>query len=259
MITTAPLGAPVSEGLQMPARKGPNAGLSMGWSPGEDYWGGPMNDNLLYMDTLFCLWIRSASRATPPADAKNGDIHIVASGAADEWANADGLITVRDDDKWTFYTPKRGMRGFLQSTNRFIFYDGEKWLNEGDNSSAENPTPENKPKQYHISMTIPYQPNDKEPLLIMPVVQVIQMPKGATGSAATTINPSPGYVKIVMLRNGSQFGFIEFEKGNNTGTFTLPATTTLTVGDVLEVVAPDESVQDFKDFGVTLVFDTLNG
>lgn len=217
-----------------------------------------MNDNLLYLDTLCCMFIKSATRASPPADAKNGDIHIVAGGATGTWANADSLITVMDQDKWTFYTPKRGMRGYLESTKRFIWYDGDKWLNEGDNSAAENPTPESNPKQYHVSITTPYQPTDNELLLLMPVVQVIQMPKGATGSAATSINPVPGYIKINMLRNGTVFGYIEFEKGANDGAFKVVATTTLTVGDRLEVRAPAESVQDFKDFGVTLVFDTLN-
>lgn len=243
----------------MTSRKGPNAGLSFGWSPGQDYWGGPMNDNLLYMDTLLCLFIRSSSRASPPANAKNGDIHIVAGGAADEWANADGLLTVRDDNKWTFYAPKRGMRGYLESTRRFIWYDGDTWRNENDDSPAENPEPENNPKQYHVSMTIPYQPTDNELLLLLPVVRVIQMPKGATGSAAAALNPAPGYVKLTMSRNGSPFGSIVFEKGASDGKFDLPATTTLTAGDRLEVRAPKESVQDFKDFGITLVFDTVNG
>lgn len=242
----------------MPARQGPNAGMSLGWSPGEDYWGGPMNDNLLYLDTMLFMFFRSASRSSPPADAKNGDIHIVAQGGSDAWGNADGMITVMDQNKWTFYLPKRGMRAYLESTQRFIWYNGSEWLNESDGSSATNPTPANNPKKYHVNLTIPYQPAEKELLMLLPVVQVIQMPKGAVGSAAALLTASPGYVRLTIMRNESAFGYIDFEKGASDGTFYLPETTTLTVGDRLEVYAPDDSLQGFRDLGITLVFNAIN-
>lgn len=243
----------------MPATQGPNAGLSLGWSPGEDFWGGPMNDNLLFLDSFMFPYIRTASRASPPADAKNGDMYIVATGGSGAWANADGLLALLVDDKWTFYQPKKGLRTYLQSTKRFVWFDGSNWVNEADGSDATNPTPENNPKQYHVAVTIPYQPSNSELLLFMPTPIVIQIKKGGGSSIATLKNPSPGYVQLVLNRNGKQFGTIDFENGNSDGTFNIPETTTFTRGDHLEMVAPADVLTDFKNIGITMVFDTING
>lgn len=218
-----------------------------------------MNSNLLCIDTIMCLYFRSASRATPPADSVNGDTFLVAEGAKDAWAKADNLITVMNDDKWVFYTPRRGMRAYLESTKRFIWFDGTNWVNEVDGSDASNPSAEKNPKQYHVSLTVPYQPSSNEPLLILPVTKVMQIPKENGESKATLLGQSPGYAELVIAKNESPFGKIIFESGSSDGTFVFGSTTTMAVGDRLEVYAPKETIQNFKNIGITLVFNVVNG
>ena len=55
----------------MPAKTAPNNGILYGWATGEDYWGGPMNDNLQLIDTMLHPVIRSMSWSAPPPDAVN--------------------------------------------------------------------------------------------------------------------------------------------------------------------------------------------
>ena len=243
----------------MPVEKGPNLGLTFGWSPGEDYWGGPMNGNLLCIDTIMCLYFRSASRATPPGDSVNGDTFLVAANAGDAWAQADGLITVMNENKWVFYTPRRGMRAYLESTGRFIWYNGTKWLDEANGSDASNPSAENNPKQYHVSITVPYQPAGNEALLVLPVTKVLQLPKENGESKAVLLKTSPGYAEITISRNGNAFGKIVFEEGGTDGELKLDSTVTLAIGDRLEIFAPKETIKNFSNIGITLVFNVVNG
>lgn len=218
-----------------------------------------MNDNLLKIDSLLSPYIKTASWSTPPADASNGDMYIVAAGGAGDWVGADGSVAVMVSEKWVFYKPMRGLRCYLESTARFIWFNGTSWVNESDGSSAENPNTGSKPKKYHVSLTVPYQPASEELLLLLPIAMPIQIKKDAPESRITLLNESPGYVSIDIKRNGIKVGVVTIEKGKYDGSLSFYDSVTFAPGDRLEMFAPRDPVDGFSGFGMVMVFDVLGG
>lgn len=241
----------------MPQKIAPRNGMLFGWATGEDYWGGPMNDNLLFTDALLHPIIRSLSWAAPPTDTENGDMFVVAAGATDEWEGQQGMLAVKIENAWKFYKPRAGWRARLTATNKFVWYDGTQWLNEDDGSTAEDPTPGVTPKEYHISVTIPYAPDSKELLLLLPIIRPMMLAKGAVGSVFTMMNASPGYRAIDVQRNGISVGKIIIQAAQYDATFSIPNAVTFGAGDRISLIAPEGRMDEFKNFGMVLKLDFL--
>lgn len=241
----------------MPVKVAPNNGVLFGWNTGEDFWGGPMNENLVFFDTLIGTNIRSSNWSSPPPDAQEGSVYIVAEGAAAEWAGQQGMVAVMVEGAWRFFQPKRGWRVLFDATNSFIWYDGEKWIDEASGDPTEDPKPTENAKQYHVSVSVPYNPEPEEMLLLLPVVMPMMLRAGAPTSSLISTNPFSGNGAITIRRNGLVVGTIRLQDGFYNGQIEVPNTVTFSQGDRISLYAPYEKLQGLENFGLVLRFDIM--
>ncbi|MGG9131274.1 DUF2793 domain-containing protein [Enterobacter hormaechei] len=241
----------------MPAKTAPNNGILYGWATGEDYWGGPMNDNLQLIDTMLHPVIRSMSWSAPPPDAENGDRFVVATNPTGAWSGQQGKLAVMMENTWGFYEPRFGIRARLVSTGKFVWFNGVDWVEEDTGDSATSPTPPENAREYHVSVSIPYQPEDNELLVMMPVIKAMILPKGASGSQFSMLAASVGQAVFKICRNDIQVGSITVNQGQYDGVFNVTGDITFSAGDRLTIYAPPQSILGFKNFGFVLRFNML--
>ncbi|MFC0283059.1 DUF2793 domain-containing protein [Camelimonas abortus] len=86
-----------------------------------------VNESLTLLDDLAQLAVRDADRVAPPAAPGEGDRHIVAAGAAGDWAGQDGAVAVRRDGAWQFHAPAPGWVALDLSAHRLLAFDGVEW------------------------------------------------------------------------------------------------------------------------------------
>ena len=60
------------------------------------------NEAILRLDDLLHAIVRDAHRASPPPAPAEGDRHLVAAGATEEWAGMEGRLAVREAGAWRF-------------------------------------------------------------------------------------------------------------------------------------------------------------
>lgn len=238
----------------MPARTAPNNDVLYGWATGEDYWGGPMNDNLQLFDTVLHPFIRSMAWSSPPPDALEGDRYVVAANASGIWAGKDGRMAVLIEGVWRFYEPKQGWRAYLESTAQFVWFNGSQWVGEGDGVPADDPSPPAQAREYHVSVSIPYQPTDGEMLLMLPIIKPMVLPKDGAGSQFSALGGSPGYGEFPIHRNGVAIGKMTLNTGQSEATFAVANSVTFGAADRLTVFAPAQSIPGFKEFGFVIKF-----
>lgn len=241
----------------MPAKTAPNNGILYGWATGEDYWGGPMNANLQYFDTVLHPVIRSTSWASPPPDSADGDIFVVAPNPVGVWAGQQAKLAVMLEAAWQFYTPKLGFRARLASTGQFVWWNGVDWVDEVTGDSSTTPTPPENAREYHVSVTIPYQPEDNELLVMLPVIRAMILPKGAAGSLFSMVAASVGTAVFKICRNDIQVGTFTVATGQYSATFNVTGDVTYSAGDRLTIYGPPQAILGFKDFGFILRFSML--
>lgn len=241
----------------MPAKTAPNNGILYGWATGEDYWGGPMNDNLRLIDTYLHPVIRSMSWSSPPPDTEAGDIFVVAASPSGPWSGQQGMLATMMEGTWGFYEPKLGFRARLLSTGKFVWFNGVDWVEEDTGDSATSPTPPDNAREYHVSVSIPYQPEDNELLVMMPVLKSMVLPKGAAGSAFSMLAASVGRAVFKICRNDIQVGTFTVDTGQYNATFNVTGDVTFAAGDRLTIYGPPQAILGFKDFGFVLRFNML--
>lgn len=243
----------------MPMKRAPHNSLGYGWAAGEDYWGGTMNDNILFLDTVLNLKIKSLVWASPPGDAVHGDSYIVAEGAADAWAGHPAELATLVDGTWVFYKPVKGWRAFLLATERFIYFDGVQWVDERSGDTATGGKPAPKAREYHISVSVPYQPTAREALLIQPMLRPCVLDQDAKGSQLSMLAACPFYVELAIYRNNFEIGKMIIHQGEYNATFSVSAPITFGVGDRMVVYAPVIEAEGFKNFGFVLKLLVLGG
>lgn len=97
------------------------------------------NESLQQMDAIIdgVFTDRDLSAApalTSPAD--DGKTYIVKPTGTGAWAGQDNQIAYFRASGWTFYTPVKGQRFWVEDENIFIFYTGAVWLQEGEGASV---------------------------------------------------------------------------------------------------------------------------
>ncbi len=102
----------------------PGLGLTAEWTLGTSGWKAGMDANLLKLSALTHISVVSATIPLP-ANPADGVLYVVATGQANE-----DKIALRDKGGWIYFTPLRGMRAHVQSSDTFIFYNGTDWLVE---------------------------------------------------------------------------------------------------------------------------------
>lgn len=104
----------------------PGMGLTGGWNPGQDNWGGPVNLNLMIISVL--LRGEVLSRTTNlPANPNYGEVYIVPSGAGSN----PNQIAVRDNPtgtpEWVYIPPARGMTLRVRDSQEYVRWTGSTW------------------------------------------------------------------------------------------------------------------------------------
>lgn len=237
----------------MAKKTAPSQGLSYGWVRGEDFWGGPVNEDLVFIDTMIFPVIESMSFATPPVEAVAGKAYLVAANAAGVWAGHAGEFTVLVEGGWVFYQPKYGWRLRVRSLNDFIWFDGTNWISEttGENPSNPGPDPTVKPTAYDISVTISDIIYDDEPFIHLPLLDPLMLPGNMISSSFDMIAAAKDYAQLRVQRNGQNVGTITVQQGNYSATFATVGGNAIqfAAGDRLTIRGPELSVASFKNFG----------
>lgn len=241
----------------MPKKIAPNQGLPYGWIRGEDYWGGPMSDSQIFLDTTLHPVIQSLTFSAPPPNAVEGATYVVAGNPTGAWAGHEGDVAVYVEKVWVFYKPKLGWRAHAVSYNKFIWFNGTSWVEEatGEDPVNPNPDPSVKPKWYDIGVTVSDTMYANEPVVHLPILDPMYLPGNMVGSQLDMADgASPSYVQMRVQRNGNNVGTITIEQGNFNATFTTVSGNTVSFakGDRLTVRAPQEVVAGFKNFGFVI-------
>lgn len=243
----------------MPKKIAPNQELPYGWIRGEDYWGGPMSDSQIFLDTMLYPVVQSLTFSAPPPNVLNGQQFVVAANPTGAWANHAGEYAVYVENTWRFYKPKPYWRAFATSYGKFIYYDpiSSTWLFEGSGDDPVNPDPDPsvKPKFYDVAVTVSDSMYANEPIVHLPILDPMYIPGNMIGSDLDMADgASPAYVQLRVQRNGNNVGTMTVEQGNFNATFSTTGgnAVSLAKGDRLTVRAPQEVVAGFKNFGFVL-------
>lgn len=240
----------------MAYRQAPGVGLNFGWIRGEDFWGGPNNDNIVATDTLLFPIVQSLTFTSPPPEAQEGFQYVVAPNATGAWAGHDGQFAVYIENVWRFYLPKKGWRAYAESYSAFVWFDGLTWRTEstGEDPVNPGPDPELKPTGYDIAVTVSDEMYDNEPLVHLPILDSMILPGNMLGSAFDSIPAAAGYAVFRVQRNMVNVGAITIQNGAFNATFTTTGASSVAFakGDRLTIRAPDIAVAGLKNFGFIL-------
>jgi hypothetical protein len=116
----------------MSASQAENLGLNYKWSLGESGWNQQMDENLVALDALVLISVKSVT-ATPPGTPAGGDRYIVGASATGAWSGKDGQIAQWDSvaRAWNFYVPKQGWEVRADDTHQSWIYHSGAWALEG--------------------------------------------------------------------------------------------------------------------------------
>lgn len=231
----------------------PNQGLSYGWVRGEDFWGGPVNDDIVQLDTLLHPVVISMTFSTPPSDSVEGDTYIVATPGAGVWAGHDGDLAVLVEGAWVFYPPQDGWRVRLKSMNSFIWYNVDHWEDEstGEDPVNPGPDPDLKPTAYDISATVTDALYADEAIVHLPILDAMMLPANMAESALDMLSASAAYVQLRVQRNGANVGTITIAQGAYNAVFATTGGNAVPFakGDRITIRGPAAAVDTFKNFG----------
>ena len=217
-----------------------------------------MNLNLRQLDMNLNMYIQSSSWTYPPPDAEEGYTYIVAQGGSAEWAGMDNMVAYLFQSGWEFFAPIAGMRAYLKSRDKHVWYNGAEWLDITTGESIIDPTPTPQASKAAIAATISYEPDPGELLVGFVVPKAMMLPTGAVGSFFSMMDKgAAGNATFILKRNNVAVGSISIEAGAFSGTFTLINSVTFAIGDRLQLYAPTVTIPGLKDFGITLLLNLL--
>lgn len=236
----------------MPRQETSRLKLSQGWLRGEDWWGDPVSANFILLDMLLNPVIESLTEISPGlTNATVGDMYIVGQGGVDEWTGRDGQLALRTGAGWIFALPTEGVRARLKSPASWIWYNGVSWLRE--DQTGDTPTPI-LGTRYDIAMSVGYEPEAGETLLVFTVPEAMTLPSGAAGSWGRGLDSPNGILRLAVRRNGSDVGTITFSSNSVRAIFTVLGDKPFAAGDLVSIHMPENPPAGFANYGVTLRF-----
>lgn len=236
----------------MPRQIAPRQKISYGWVRGEDFWGDPMSDNMVYTDAMLHPAPESMTQGIPPASPVDGVQFIIPYGAQYEWENYANHLTMAIKGQWVFFEPFYGLRARVKDYT-FVWFNGTNWVPE----PAGNPQPIETARRYDVAMSVGYSPEPQETLLMLPIIEPMRLDAGATRSLATAVTPPPHPANLEIYRNGTQIGTVVFSPLAFNATFLVPMEITFGIGDRLRVITSTGFPEAFGDFGMTLRMSLL--
>jgi Protein of unknown function (DUF2793) len=236
----------------MPRHETSRLKLSYGWLRGEDWWGDPVSDNFVLIDMLLNPVILSMTEIEPPQNGITvGDMFIVAAGAIGAWKDHDGELALRAADRWIFAVPTEGVRARLKNPAGWIWFNGETWLGE-DKNGEDDPAPLG--TRYDIAVSVGYEAEPLEILLVYTMPEAMVLPDGAVGSIGRSVTSPLGILRLAIARNGSPIGTITFTLNSVQATFTVVGDKAFAKGDLLTIQMPETPPDGFENYSATLRF-----
>lgn len=113
--------------------QGPNIGINFKWTLGESGWNLQMDENLIAIDALLLLSVKSATTSAPPGSPVEGDRYLVPTGATGAWGTHDGKIARFHQAVWEFYIADEGWEVRAEDSLQRYYYDGSNWGLVGSN------------------------------------------------------------------------------------------------------------------------------
>lgn len=231
----------------MPQHNTKRTKLAYGWLRGEDFWGDPTSNNTVTTDMLLHPYILTMTLTEPPA-FELGDMHIVGAGGEGDWAGHDNELAIITENGWFFFAPFKGVRIRVENPAGWQWWDGSAWIGE----EVIDSTIPIQGTRYDIQMSVGYEAEPRETLLIMPMPQAMTLPAGATGSKARCTTPPISVMVLSIRRNATEVGTISFSPASMFGTFAVSANVLFAEDDLLTIVVSDNPPQGFEDYGVLI-------
>ncbi|MDP5220737.1 DUF2793 domain-containing protein [Ruegeria sp. 2205SS24-7] len=85
------------------------------------------NEALRRLDIVVQLRLQQTGASVPPAQAQEGDIHGLGTGATGAWAGQDGMLAAWLDAVWHFIAPQIGWRAWDVADEQVVIWDGAGW------------------------------------------------------------------------------------------------------------------------------------
>ncbi|MFA3920785.1 DUF2793 domain-containing protein [Ruegeria hyattellae] len=85
------------------------------------------NEALRRLDIVVQLRLQQTGASVPPAQAQEGDIHGLGTGATGAWAGQDGMLAAWLDAAWHFVAPQTGWRAWDMAGDQMVIWDGTGW------------------------------------------------------------------------------------------------------------------------------------
>jgi hypothetical protein len=105
---------------------------------------------------------------------------------------------------------------------------------------------------YDIALMCGGKPTQGARVLYVPVIRNCSLPLNATGSRASAATVGTvSSASFTINKNGSSIGTINFAVSSSTATFSVTATN-FSVGDILEIVAPNPQNATLAEIGISL-------
>lgn len=234
----------------------PDFAIRYGWETGEGGWGGDMNQNLAVLSVAGQLVIESLAFSAPPPTAQTFELYGVNENAGGAWAGRDGQLALLLNDGWLFIEPQYGWRARLRSQENFVWYTGAAWVNEATGKPVEGDQGDTSklPIGQKINITRPGQPAPGEKWTFL-IDEPMVIAAGAAGSLAVCDTAGAESFYFTILRNDNEVGRVSFAAGDYEGTFIVPSSLTLGVGDKLNIVAPGTTISGLS--GVSMLIRLL--
>lgn len=89
------------------------------------------NEALKALDALVQLSVADRDQTAPPATPEDGERHIVAAMATDDWAGRDGQVAAFQNGAWAYYPPQIGWRAWVADEAVLLAWDGTAWAVAG--------------------------------------------------------------------------------------------------------------------------------
>lgn len=223
--------------------------LAHGWLRGEDWWGDPVSNNFVLLDMLAHPNVKSITQTQPPTINTLGDMYIVPTGGEEDFEGHDGEMGILTENGWYFLIPRRGVRVRCESPDAWFWFTGSAgWQLESWSPEPVEPTG----SKYDITIPVGFEPLPNDILGPVWIPEPMILHAGAPGSGGRMVEYPPAPAVFSIRRNNAVVGTITFSPSSLSATVNVPSDATFARDDLLFVDVPNDLVEGFRNFGITL-------